>query len=864
MSFAQYFKRLTTTAKPGFEPREWQRQLGEDERCIDRVMRIPTGFGKTEGAVISWLYQRVERKQRSWPRRLVFCLPMRVLVEQTYAKIGAWLDRAALTSTVGCHLLMGGIESSRWAAEPEREAILVGTQDMLLSRALNRGYAAARGRWPMEFGLLNHDTLWVYDEIQLMDVALATSVQLAAFRQQDAQQPTALPVCRSWWMSATLQPEWLQQVDFRQQAAALGDTKVQIPRSERRGGLFAVKKRLTVEDSVSEAADIAKLVRDRHSPGSLSLVIVNSVRRANEVATALEGTPRSKSKKAGTTDQEATPDVRRVHSRFRGHERAAWLKDFLSKDPAVPVPPAGRIIVATQVVEAGVDLSAQLLVTDLAPWSSLVQRFGRCARYEGEQGEVVVVGTGPAEAKLALPYSLDELSAARKALRSLEKGGDVGPSTLESFEEELESEARSELYPYRPAHVLRRPDVDDLFDTTADLMGADLDVGRFIREGDDRDVQVFWRSGQHPWPPDLPKPRRPELCPVPRRGKEGSLQAWLEADGAAWIFDYTRDQWRKLRKLDLPSSGSVVLLSADDGGYEPSTGWSPKSKAAVTPVDLGNIAVPPSAERFDAASSAEEDESLSLLEHEWQTVSAHGRDVGREAARIAGDLALPPDLIALLELCGRWHDAGKAHDAFQAKLAVRHGGPWAKAPRAAWRRGGQAGFRHELASTLLMFERLAAADPGHEAFQSSGIDRAAREPTHSDALGAELKKLTQVEFDLASFLVCAHHGKVRCQWAGSATELSKPDEAGGSVFGVKPNDVVKGFELNTAEGSAVQIPDTSLHLELAELGASERFGRSWSERVQRLLSIFGPFHLAFLEAVLRAADWRASERLESA
>ena len=43
---------------------------------------------------------------------------------------------------------------------------------------------------------------------------------------------------------------------------------------------------------------------------------------------------------------------------------------------------AGRIVVATQVVEAGVDISARTLVTELAPWSSLVQRFGRVARYE--------------------------------------------------------------------------------------------------------------------------------------------------------------------------------------------------------------------------------------------------------------------------------------------------------------------------------------------------------------------------------------------------------------------------------------------------------------------------------------------------
>ena len=66
-----------------------------------------------------------------------------------------------------------------------------------------------------------------------------------------------------------------------------------------------------------------------------------------------------------------------------------------------------RVIVATQVVEAGVDVSARTLVTELAPWSSLVQRFGRCARYGGS-GRVVVVDRGRDE-RAAPPYAPEEL-----------------------------------------------------------------------------------------------------------------------------------------------------------------------------------------------------------------------------------------------------------------------------------------------------------------------------------------------------------------------------------------------------------------------------------------------------------------------
>ena len=84
---------------------------------------------------------------------------------------------------------------------------------MLLSRALNRGYAAARARWPIDYGLLNHDALWVMDEVQLMDVGLATSAQLQAFRDSDASQ--SLRPCVTWRLSLIGSRVWARHVSRR-------------------------------------------------------------------------------------------------------------------------------------------------------------------------------------------------------------------------------------------------------------------------------------------------------------------------------------------------------------------------------------------------------------------------------------------------------------------------------------------------------------------------------------------------------------------------------------------------------------------------------------------------------------------------
>src|SRR5262249_653626 len=134
-----------------------------------------------------------------------YCLPMRTLVEQTRREADRWLGRLKQGGLIGPEVqaftLMGGSLEEGWERHPERPAILVGTQDMLLSRALNRGYALSRYRWPMQFALLNNDCLWACDEVQLMGPGFETTLQLDAFRPHrwGAYGPTA-----TWWMSATI------------------------------------------------------------------------------------------------------------------------------------------------------------------------------------------------------------------------------------------------------------------------------------------------------------------------------------------------------------------------------------------------------------------------------------------------------------------------------------------------------------------------------------------------------------------------------------------------------------------------------------------------------------------------------------
>jgi CRISPR-associated endonuclease/helicase Cas3 len=162
MRFDEFFLAATTVA-----PYAYQRAFAEAPTLPD-LLEAPTGSGKTATAVIGWLWRRshgTSEQRAEAGRRLIFCLPMRTLVEQTERSVRQWRDKLGLAPTeLGVHALLGGAVDDEWEAYPDRNTILVGTQDQLLSRALMRGYAMSRYRWPVHFGLLHNDCTWVMDE----------------------------------------------------------------------------------------------------------------------------------------------------------------------------------------------------------------------------------------------------------------------------------------------------------------------------------------------------------------------------------------------------------------------------------------------------------------------------------------------------------------------------------------------------------------------------------------------------------------------------------------------------------------------------------------------------------------------------
>jgi CRISPR-associated endonuclease/helicase Cas3 len=166
-------------------------------------------------------------------------------------------------------------------------------------------------------------------------------------------------------------------------------------------------------------------------------------------------------------------------------------------------------------------------------------------------------------------------------------------------------------------------------------------------------------------------------------------------------------------------------------------------------------------------------------------------------------------------------------------------------------------------------EMLARADQRHPALLGACrelIDAQVLTPEPTPAtpmpatLGDELRALTLEQFNLLVYLVCAHHGKVRAALHGCPADqdTAADDEASMPIRGIMDGDTLPPVRIMDAQGAEQAIADLDLHLAPAMLGLSGRYGPSWRERTLALQAQHGPFALAWLETILRAADIRTS------
>lgn len=889
MTFDEYFRSAT-----GFSPYEWQIKVAT--AGLDGILPVPTGLGKTEGAALAWAWRFATGADE--PRHLVYCLPMRTLVQQTVNRLERCFEalRKKWSLDIAVYQMIGGAVDEEWARWPDRPWVLVGTQDQLLSRALNRGYSMSRFEWPVHFGLLNNDCRWVIDETQLMGPGLWTTAQLDWMRQR--RFPCLKP-CRTTWMSATVGSGFLETTDReRDGLAGVSPIDLQLDSDShpemkvRRGAVRAV-------EWLTSPNDLASEVTENHQPGTLSLVVCNTVDKARDVFDALPDLP---------------PKIL-LTSRFRRQDRAQHeqrlfeFEEMRRAHEGSPIPnDPGLICVSTQVVEAGVDISAHRLWSELAPWPSVIQRLGRLNRDGRDQEakawfwETTLEGEGKKKPERIGPYETGEIEQAKTLLEALIPLSAAMPfaKAMEELAGQHAQDLKKALEP-KPAPLPRALDVHGLFATERDVHGGFTDVSAFVRGTDpDSDLTVFWRewdAGERgrkapPHGDDLDGPpldTRDEGCPVPFV----RLRKFLDSREAGWIWNDEDERWEHVRPDEL-RPGMVVMLHRGVGGYDPRLGWTGDRSDRLDDV--------PRAGRGRALRDDERAEAGS-----WVHVSVHLGDAKREAERLCDGLGLDEPYRTAVVEAAALHDIGKAHPSWQQAIpAIPPGtdGSFAKFPRVLAvdvKPNDESSVRNEVPGRLP--NALALTDEVRQRGRDEYIRLrwAVAAKLKRDELD-ELKTLAGVRWAghvpfrpgmrheaasalavwaryregrapypaLSAYLVAAHHGKVR-------TVLRATTDGGDDVFGV-PSSSAALDVLGEQWPLDFSVAKDGAEGEWRE-GAFVLTGYGWTGLVADLLGPWrpddateasavpdgeprrlGPFALAYLEALVRVADWRASER----
>lgn len=479
--FADDFLRFTEQPPYPWQKKLFQRFIAPTTEPWPEVVDLPTGAGKTSVLYV-WLLAlawSIRTGTFGVPRRLAWIVNRRVVVDQITSEVETLLgvfetkhpDLHKLLSSISAtgkalvaSTLRGELaDNGDWSRDPSTPAIIIGTVDMIGSRLLFRGYRAGRYHRPIHAGLLAVDTLIVNDEAHLSP---ALAKLLTAVRDLEPARQIQGKSFRMLLLSATQgSVAGLRKFDHEPSEDAAN--------SQRFSMLFHAPKALCLREvtNLNELdAAMWKLATD--SPAVRTAIFIEQPEKAAKFAERLR---KEKGRDACAL----------LTGTMRGFERDRLLEDgsfkrFLGSDRGnEPV-----WLVCTSAGEVGINFSCERMITGLEVEADhLLQRFGRLNRFgDTNPGEAWVVYRNPSDKQIRLRETLAYLQSLK---------GDVSCANI------WENRPRAEACAERPA--LARLDSRHL-DVWAQTTYKDRlvpPVASWLQgkqDSDEPDAEVAWRS----------------------------------------------------------------------------------------------------------------------------------------------------------------------------------------------------------------------------------------------------------------------------------------------------------------------------------------------------------------------------------
>jgi len=567
--FAAFFEEVY-----GYAPFPWQERLLSyilKNAAWPSVLDLPTGSGKTAAidiAVFHLAIQAEHREARHAPVRIAFVVDRRLVVDDAYERANKLehalsQPRGPATTRVAESLkvlsrdgppllsrrLRGGIpREDDWARTPSQPTVLCSTVDQVGSRLLFRGYGVSNSMKPVHAGLTGSDCLILLDEAHLAEPFRQTLKWIDLYRGPNwRESQTATP----WGVAVlTATPGEDQYADFalddedkvhpvlRRRLEASKPARLVPPAKPKKEDTTKGQEEVNDDDSGKDlmrrvavlANEVSKAVEHFKKPESGASapaigVVVNRVARARAVFERLRcqfqeqigtgvvaepilligpGRPVDRDKQAES--------LRPIRTRTREEADSRALERIL-------------IVVATQCIEAGVDIDLDALITEVAPLDCLRQRFGRLNRAGRNimPYAAIVADKSDISARVSDPVYGKAIAATWESLRASARS-QVVEFGLNGFAVSFTNDT---LSPKEDAPILL-PAHLDLLSQTSPIPAADPDVGLFLhgirREPDS--LTIVWRADLDPERRDDDSVRRLLLLVPPRSLEAIELPIW--------------------------------------------------------------------------------------------------------------------------------------------------------------------------------------------------------------------------------------------------------------------------------------------------------------------------------------------------
>lgn len=381
MDVARTFRRAT-----GFNPYTFQREaMGSLIEGNSLIVRAPTGSGKSEMVLIPFIFEINE----SLPSQMIYSLPNRTLVESIGERARRYASYKKLR--VAVH------HGKRPESQLFEEDIIVATIDQTAGAYLSVPLSMPK-RWGNMFLGTAGSAMLVFDEVHTLhpEKGLLTSVAMSI---ENAK--LGIPFVM---MSATLPQNFMEQVKA---LAEKRGGKVDIIDVEDEREIKSRAKRnvrLDTEPLFNGTSLTAKEIERQAEDVDKLIVVVNTVGKAQQLYRELKA--------------DADREVVLIHSRFLEEDRfqkEAKIREIFGRGSSAD----GAILISTQVIEVGMDISSTKLLTEISPVDSLIQRAGRVARWGGE-GEIVIYNVEKKAGNPYAPYSRELVESTIDALKGVE------------------------------------------------------------------------------------------------------------------------------------------------------------------------------------------------------------------------------------------------------------------------------------------------------------------------------------------------------------------------------------------------------------------------------------------------------------